>query len=813
MINVPAAWDYLLKNKDDINQDVLYKVTVGASPSPLRGVYLRQAHETSHKQSVAITVAPQFGYDDLGDDDQQQKRVEFEQRITLMSDANYVDVPEKLALMNNGRTFKIEIDPTNLPPGLHTTLIKGYPYPEDGNTNDGDAPPLFVMPITIAKPLPTTSPTATTVELGDLNFSTPHQIHRLFLTPPETATYADIFMEDTSNISADDDATPRLFTLHTVQLLPSTPHRDNEKQRTLNLYPKQSTITSLPVTGGVTMELCLARGWSTLKTPNAVNVKVVWGGVQPTPAQLSISSGMAGSKPVRLYNGLDTDVTLNPTAKLTKWKHPLRPKTIGTIQPLGERDILPSHNSRIYQLLTEYEYTPEKDDLSKEYKLTPRIPSLNHYLYESQYFAQMVHVYDDSKKLLGVTDSYPGEVTIPANSGTLTLRTQIRHEDPMALEKLNQQVVWVERTIGDVSLSVHNSHMSMVANVGTFSKRVLKPDQSTAAFVSAPNLEALGKIKGLQCGDVLEGSISYEAAKSGARGGASKRPGGYPISYVVGPKALEAKKDESKTEAEDERTEGEKLEEAVLKLKVSTLEKLIPKHSTNATQSAEEEEKFTKLYQAVSDGNEKHLPLLMVHLQKQDAETLREERLEEVIQASNAILGEIDETKLALYYGGTYHDKEDPESVKERKEMDELKGQLAEALGRKARALADIENKSSSNTTTITDSGEEKDEDKSTTTNLSKATDIDTFDDIVKHMRNWVDIDANLKFSVLTLERERRANHPGHVLKLLNKLLEKNGEDTKGGICHITKSDIYKRRTTVLEELNYDHLVERDRVL
>ena len=145
--------------------------------------------------------------------------------------------------------------------------------------------------------------------------------------------------------------------------------------------------------------------------------------------------------------------------------------------------------------------------------------------------------------------------------------------------------------------------------------------------------------------------------------------------------------------------------------------------------------------------------------------------------------------------------------------MDEMKGQLAEALSRKARALADIENKHSLNTTTIIDSEEEKEEDKKTTTNSTKATDIDTFDDIVKHMRNWVDIDANLKFSVLTLERERRANRPGHVLKLLNKLLEKNGEDTKGGICHITKSDIYKRRTTVLEELNYDHLVERDRVL
>ena len=48
------------------------------------------------------------------------------------------------------------------------------------------------------------------------------------------------------------------------------------------------------------------------------------------------------------------------------------------------------------------------------------------------------------------------------------------------------------------------------------------------------------------------------------------------------------------------------------------------------------------------------------------------------------------------------------------------------------------------------------------------------------------------------------------MLKLLNTLLEKKGEDTKDGIYPMTKDDITKKRAEVLRTLGYKQLPQRD---
>ena len=111
-----------------------------------RGVYLRQPEEVSAKQVLSINVDPRFGNDNV-DLETQQSRVEFEMNIAVEATAAWVQAPDLLVLMYNGRSFKIEVDPTNLPPGVHTAQVIGY----DASRRERGA--MFSVPITVVKPL------------------------------------------------------------------------------------------------------------------------------------------------------------------------------------------------------------------------------------------------------------------------------------------------------------------------------------------------------------------------------------------------------------------------------------------------------------------------------------------------------------------------------------------------------------------------------------------------------------------------------------------------------------------------------------
>jgi len=121
--------------------------------------------------------------------------------------------------------------------------------------------------------------------------------------------------------------------------------------------------------------------------------------------------------------------------------------------------------------------------------------------------------------------------------------------------------------------------------------------------------------------------------------------------------------------------------------------------------------------------------------------------------------------------------------LQEHKEMEKKKDILVEALARKARACGDMEVS-------------------------AESTD---FDSTLKELKKWTDIDKDKKYAVLVVEREKRAERPGAALKLLNGLIKNNGEDTKGGICPLSKADLLAKRAQILEDLGYVELVEHDK--
>jgi tripeptidyl-peptidase-2 len=85
------------------------------------------------------------------EEETQRRRVEFEMLLNLKSTVPWVQCPDHFMLMHNGRSFKIEVDPTQLPPGVHTAKVMGYDSTNSTAHNNRGA--IFSVPITVVRTL------------------------------------------------------------------------------------------------------------------------------------------------------------------------------------------------------------------------------------------------------------------------------------------------------------------------------------------------------------------------------------------------------------------------------------------------------------------------------------------------------------------------------------------------------------------------------------------------------------------------------------------------------------------------------------
>lgn len=452
----------------------------------------------------------------------------------------------------------------------------------------------------------------------------------------------DVKVRDCRDTSIDTDSSSRLIVLHTLQLLPHAAYRDAEVQKYFNLLPSQTTVTSVRVHAGLTCEIDLARYWSAVGT-TAVEVQVDFRGFRPLPDAVQLTSGSGGAC-VRVFSELKDD-SINPSAKLTNWKTPLRPKSDGVISPLGDRDLLPSTEKRIYQLLLTYEFTQEEAG-----SFIPRAPVLQGALYESAYESQLMLVFDADRKYLGCADSWPSEIKAP--KGPVTIRLQVRHDEPEMLEKLKDMSIWIERKLEkEIALSVYATREAMLVGKNSFKKSTLRKGTSTSVFFAEPPTSTIPS--SCKAGDILFGTAYYGSGDPSLSGD-GKRPGGFKVSYVVSAKP--AKSSEAETsEAPDERSVEEKMSEAVRDFRIEQLNKL--------TAVEKKDGKFEELLVSLEKDYPDHLPLLLAGLKHVDKDENRMEIAEKIVVAADKLTGKISEDELALHFGKN-HNKEDPASCK-----------------------------------------------------------------------------------------------------------------------------------------------------
>lgn len=631
MIQVDKAFEHLRTCKDIDDEDISFTVTIANRLGNPRGIYLRQKDETLIKKSFSVLVKPSFRREDHVSDLTQQEKIKFEMHVSLNSTEPWVTAPEHIFLMNQARDFKVEVDPSNLEPGVHTAKVNGY------DSIKPERKVMFSVPITVVKPMPIQR----VINLGTVAFS-PAEVRRYFVVPPPGSTWMDISVIDLRDAVEENDASGKALVLHTVQLLPHASYRVLETHKTLSLSPTQTSVTSVAVEENHTIEVNLSRYWSTVGTTK-ISLSIAFRGIRPVPSRLDIVAGSFGAM-TRITSDL-ADEIVDPRATLTKWQTPLRP-TSAVVTPLGERDVFPSHDKEIYQLVLTYDFEQEEKG-----SFVPRAPALQGMLYESGYESQIMLFFDGDKKYLGVSDMKPSSITAP--KGNVVIRVQVRHDDPTQLDKLKEMIVWIERCLPkEIELTAHDCKQDLIDGQNTFKKQLMVKGSCAVVFFSEPPQSKMpSKCK---AGDILVGSMTF-GSSSTSLPGENKRPGGFSVKYYVGPKAKEPPKEAEPIEPEDLRTTEEKMNEAVRDLKVEHLKKL--------TSEEREGGLFDELYAKSESEFPAYVPLRLAKLQYLDSHKKRSEMLTDIVGAAEGVLSCLSEDDIARTMGRNGND-EDPKDIR-----------------------------------------------------------------------------------------------------------------------------------------------------
>lgn len=355
----------------------------------------------------------------------------------------------------------------------------------------------------------------------------------------------------------------------------------------------------------------------------------------------------------------------------------------------------------------------------------------------------------------------------------MILKVQIRHDDPLMLEKLKDMTLWIERKLDkEISVSCYSTREDLlIGGKRSMKKRTLRKGTHASVFFAEPTSSKIPSA--CREGDVLMGT-AYFCCGDSSLPGDGKRPGGFSINYSIGPKMPKESQESESVEQKDERTADERLKEAIRDLKIDQLSKL--------TSAEKESGLFEAAYKELLEEYPKHIPLLLENLRHWDTSEERSQILPVILQAADEVIESVPEDELAMHFGKRL-DKENAKKVQKNRDLEKKKQQFIEAIVRKSLALIDL-----------------KDQDNAS----------EMFQETLKKLKEWVDIDSNGKYAALVLERDSRSGKLGLVLKRLNKLISKNNGKDTGGLRPLSKSDLLQRRCDVLHELGYTALAERE---
>ncbi|XP_048461210.1 tripeptidyl-peptidase 2-like [Rhincodon typus] len=243
IIQIEKAYDYLSQNASVKSHQLGFSIKI----LHLRGIYLRDPAYLSVPIDFSVSVEPVFP-----ENAEHSEKIALQIHLALTCNVSWVHIPSHLELMNQSRQVTVRVDARGLKEGPHFTEVLGY------DTTAPDAGPLFRIPVTVIIPSSVNAGTEYKLVQKNVHFK-PGEIRRHFIEVPQGATWAEI-----SLTSKSEDTTSE-FVVHTIQLQKQMAFRVHEFYRHLYLSEKASAADAFPVLEEKTIEICIARWWSSLR--------------------------------------------------------------------------------------------------------------------------------------------------------------------------------------------------------------------------------------------------------------------------------------------------------------------------------------------------------------------------------------------------------------------------------------------------------------------------------------------------------------------------------------------------------------------
>ncbi len=693
-----------------------------------RGIYLREPHETCRPATANVLVKPRFREEAAA-----SEKLDFELRVALEATQPWVEVGEYLVLAQAGRAFEVRVDPGKLSPGLHVAEVRGY------DAAARQRGPLFRVPITVTKP---EAVTGEKCELHGKAQCRHGDMVRRFVAVPEGATRMDVRMR-----LAGDDA--RKVFLHTLQRRDGTWFRETERRELLTLQPGVELARSVAVAPGVTLEFCLAPMWSTVEEKTSVEYDLSFRGLVPDCREVTLTADQPAAR-VEVTTSLRPEM-LSPTARLETHRTFVAPSQ-AVIRPLDpRRDRLPDGRDE-FELVLSYSFDQPADGTA-----TPRFPANDNLLYDSDLGTHVWLLFDGGKRRVAAGDVFPKGVRLL--KGAHTLQLQLRHSDVARLEALKTTPLVLDRPLAaPISLGAYRTRVAALAGSPAFGGQLIDVGQRAAVYVKPP---AEGQLPAAaQGGDVLLGTIEYGKADA-ERPGSGERPGGFPLRFVVPPRGKPA--DKAATAAPKD----------VWEFKLAQLQALPDPTS----------KEFDELSKELLKDRRDDLPVLVARLHRLDTEAEREQRLDRIVAAADAVIEHIDAAKLAAHFGVRV-DTDDAKAAAERDKMTKQRDALIDALYRKGRALGYMDLPEVLAKRPIKD----------------KPAHDKAFEANFAELRRWVDT-TEASYYLLHARRERRQGRPGRALEALNRHMP----------WHPLNPEHAAKRGELYEELGWKHWAAYER--
>lgn len=707
LIQVDRAYEFLKSNAKANSEKFDFQVRLPRLHNA-RGIYLRELQETNRKLSTRVEVAAVFPKE-IPD----SEKFGFDLRLEFVAQAEWVTTGQFMLLTHGANSFDIDVDPRSLKPGVHYTQIDAY---EAGNRDRGV---LFSVPITVVKPHGEDELSA-----KDLEFKNGTLIRKYFI-PPHGATWARL------KLQANKTSANHVFRFHSMQLLSGTHFEAGESSEYFVLSPHRPKEHSFPIQGGRIMEMVLTKYWSDVGDCS-LEYELEFFGAEPSDDRITISQG-DGVQPVDIKAGISS-IYLEPKATLNTLRKTLLP-TSSKILALDPERYLTTIGEPIYELALTYPIT-----LKESSSLSPIAPQLDDLLYDSPMGPYHFTIKNENGKLVHTNDMFPDSAKL--EKGKYTLVLTLHHHQTSMLEKWKTLPLGIDYKSKSVSVSMYESPERFSNGRSGVPKSVLSEGEILRLYVGEPKSSDLPK--DAEPGDQLLGSITYIDASSNTGKETYSRPGGYPLRYIITSSKSDKKSssDSSTKPLGSGKTVDDKLQNARIDFLMEQLKSLTKE---------DQNEEFEDLVKRTLKKYPEDKRALKVRMHRLDDEKTRKKHLEKVIDAANAVIAEIDQDKLAAYFG-TRHDSETDEEKALHKKMTSQKETLIDALYRKARAVAYRELPDVVKENPIKDQKKQDAE----------------FDEAVKALSKWVDVESK-EYFLLAVRKERRKGKHAAAIKLLSK--------------------------------------------